>query len=253
VTAITTARRRVIGVIAAKLAPSATWSWGDMPRAAAWMAIGIAALAPLVARIEGALDHDQSVVGLMALDIAAGRRWPVFFDGQRYMGAVEAYTAAGFVALFGPSPTVVALAPLLFFGFFAAGQYALWRCGSGRATGHLAALVAVLGSPMLALWSIVPRGGLLDSARVCRRGLIPENRGSRSRTLLALANRDRATARFWASEPGDVRRPRGGRRLHPPTQRIAPALGRRRGCGRSPQCWRPRAGPEPALGEGSGR
>ena len=45
-----------------------------------------------MARIEGALDHDQSVVGLMALDIAAGRRWPVFFDGQRYMGALEPYT-----------------------------------------------------------------------------------------------------------------------------------------------------------------
>src|SRR4051795_3469784 len=135
----------------------ATWTVGDTTRAVAWMLVGIAARSLLVARIEGALDHDQSIVGLMALDIASGRRWPVFFDGQRYMGAVEAYVAAGLVALFGHSPVVVALAPLLFFGLFAAGQFALWTRWAGRGTGHAAALVTVVSSPMLALWSIAPR------------------------------------------------------------------------------------------------
>ncbi len=128
----------------------------------AWMLIGLLARAPLLARIEGALDHDQSIVGLMALDIAAGERWPVFFDGQRYMGAVEPYTAAALVRLFGHSPVVVALAPWLFFGLFAAGQFVLWRTWSDRATGHLAALLTVVCAPMLALWSIVPRGGYIE-------------------------------------------------------------------------------------------
>jgi hypothetical protein len=126
------------------------------------MALAIVFRAPLVARVEGILDHDQSVVGLMALDIAEGRRWPIFFDGQRYMGAVEAYLAAGFVAVLGHSPRVVALAPLVAFGVFAGGQYALWRRWKDRATGHLAAMITVVGSPMLALWSIVPRGGYIE-------------------------------------------------------------------------------------------
>ncbi|MDR3634599.1 MAG: hypothetical protein P4L84_12410 [Isosphaeraceae bacterium] len=115
-----------------------------------------------MARVEGVLDHDQSIVGLMALDVAAGRRWPIFFDGQRYMGAIEPYVAALLVKLFGHSPSVVAMAPLLFFGLFVAAQYAVWRTWSSRATGHGAALVAVLGAPMLVLWSMVPRGGYVE-------------------------------------------------------------------------------------------
>jgi hypothetical protein len=115
-----------------------------------------------VARIEGVLDHDQSIVGLMALDIAAGRRWPIFFDGQRYMGAVEAYLAAVFVRIFGHSPAIVALSPLVFFGLFAAGQYLLWRHWADRPSGHLAALITVLSAPMPALWAIVPRGGYIE-------------------------------------------------------------------------------------------
>jgi hypothetical protein len=124
--------------------------------------LALAARAPFVARIEGILDHDQSIVGLMALDIAAGRRFPIFFDGQRYMGAVEPFVAGLAVALFGHSPAVVALAPWLFFGLFAAGQFALWRRWDDRLTGHLAALVSVVCAPMLLAWSIVPRGGYIE-------------------------------------------------------------------------------------------
>src|SRR5436190_2165087 len=104
---VTMGMRRTLVARATRLA---AWSTRDGGCALAWMAAAIAARALLVGRIEGALDHDLSVVGLMALDIAAGRRWPVFFDGKRYMGALESYTAASFVAAFGHSPIVVALA-----------------------------------------------------------------------------------------------------------------------------------------------
>jgi hypothetical protein len=138
------------------------WDRGDTASALGWFALALMARAPFMAWIESVLDHDQSIVGLMALDIAAGRRLPIFFDGQRYMGALEPYVAALFVVVFGHSPVVVALAPWLFFGLFTAGQYALWRCWGDRITGHLAALIAVLGAPMLVLWSIVPRGGYIE-------------------------------------------------------------------------------------------
>jgi hypothetical protein len=130
--------------------------------AAGWFGLALLVRAPLVARIEGALDHDQSVVGLMALDIAAGRRFPIFFDGQRYMGAVEAYAAAAFVRALGHAPEVIALAPLVAFGLFTAGQYVVWARWRGRAAGHLAAGLTVLGSPMLVLWGIIPRGGYVE-------------------------------------------------------------------------------------------
>ena len=165
------ARRRALTAVAVaarskralEIKSSSGWTHGDWAGALGWFTLALAARAPFVARVEGILDHDQSIVGLMALDIAAGRRLPVFFDGQRYMGAVEPYVAALLVALFGHSPVVVALAPwLLSFGLFVAGQYALWRCWGDRLTGHLAALVSVLCAPMLVLWAIVPRGGYIE-------------------------------------------------------------------------------------------
>lgn len=138
---------------------SPPWSRVDRLLMTAWGLVAVATRLPLVARAEGMLDHDQSVVGLMALDIAAGRRFPLFFDGQRYMGAVEPWVAAGFVRLLGHSPAVVALSPLLFFGLFVAGQFGLWRAWRGRASGNLAALLTVICGPMLTVWGIVPRGG----------------------------------------------------------------------------------------------
>ena len=111
---------------------------GALP-AAVWFAAALIARAPLVARIEGTLDHDQSVVGLMALDIAAGRRFPIFFDGQRYMGAVEAYAAAAFVRALRPRAGGDRPGPLVAFGLFAAGQFVVWSRWADRPTGHLAA------------------------------------------------------------------------------------------------------------------
>jgi hypothetical protein len=141
---------------------SSRWKHVDILLSAGWGLVAVLARAPMVARIEGALDHDQSVVGLMALDIAAGRRFPIFFDGQRYMGAVEAYVAAAFVHFLGHAPEVVALAPLLAFGLLAASQYAVWTRWRDQATGHLAAALTVCGSPMFALWGIIPRGGYVE-------------------------------------------------------------------------------------------
>jgi hypothetical protein len=135
---------------------------GDWARAGCWSLAALAARWPLVARAEGILDHDQAVVGLMALDIARGRRWPIYFDGQRYMGAIEGYVAAFSVSVLGPAPWVVALAPLLFFALLVAAQYLVWRGWRDRATGHLAALFTVVGGPMLASWGVIPRGGYVE-------------------------------------------------------------------------------------------
>jgi hypothetical protein len=135
------------------------WTAYDTIAAIVWFVIAPLLRSPILAKIEGLLDHDQAVVGLMALDISKGERLPIFFDGQRYMGALEAYTAAIFVKFLGHSPWTVALAPTFYFALFVAAQYALWRLFRDRTTGHVAALVATVGSPMLAVWSVASRGG----------------------------------------------------------------------------------------------
>jgi hypothetical protein len=55
----------------------------------------------------------------VALHIATGRAHPTYIYGQHYMGALEAYLAAPFVGVFGPSITTLRLGTLaLFIGFF---------------------------------------------------------------------------------------------------------------------------------------
>ena len=48
-------------------------------------------------------DSDQAVVGLMAKHISEGRAWPLYFYGQNYMLAVEAYLAAPVMWVIGVS------------------------------------------------------------------------------------------------------------------------------------------------------
>ncbi len=78
------------------------------------------------------------------------------------MEALEAYTAAIFVKLFGHSPASVAMAPTFYYAGLVAGQFAAWRAWRGRSCGHLAALFTLACSPMMAMWSVIPRGGYTE-------------------------------------------------------------------------------------------
>lgn len=139
------------------------WSRSDTLAALTWFLVALAVRFPMVLRAEGMLDHDQSVVGLMALDVSEGRRLPLFFDGQRYMGAVEPLLAAGFVKLLGHAPSTVSMAPWLVFGLFVAGQFALWRTWRSRALGNLSAILSLFCGPLLTVWGMVPRGGYVEA------------------------------------------------------------------------------------------
>jgi hypothetical protein len=54
-------------------------------------------------------DSDQAVFGLMARDLAAGRAFPMFFYGQRYMLAVSVWLCAPLFAAFGVTITTLKL------------------------------------------------------------------------------------------------------------------------------------------------
>jgi hypothetical protein len=57
-------------------------------------------------------DSDQAIVGLMAKHVSEGRAFPLYFYGQHYMLAVEAYLAAPVMLLAGPTVTALK-APLV--------------------------------------------------------------------------------------------------------------------------------------------
>ena len=88
-------------------------------------------------------DADQAVVGLMAAHISEGRAFPVFFYGQSYLLAVEAYLAAPVMWLLGPTEVALKL-PLL-----AMNAAAALLAVAARATRAAAGLafVAALPSP----------------------------------------------------------------------------------------------------------
>jgi hypothetical protein len=73
---------------------------------------------------QSGFDSDQAVVGLMAKHLAEGRAFPLFFYGQHYMLAVEAWLAAPVFALFGASVATLKV-PLLCINIAVAGLL-LW-------------------------------------------------------------------------------------------------------------------------------
>jgi hypothetical protein len=79
---------------------------------AALVAVVVARSAVFVVWPQSHFDSDQAVTGLMAKHLSELRAFPVFWYGQSYMLAVEAWLAAPAMLLFGPTVTALKL-PLL--------------------------------------------------------------------------------------------------------------------------------------------
>jgi len=117
---------------------------------------------PLIQRGDTLLHFDEAIVGLMARDIAAGERFPIYFYGQRYMGALEAYVIAGLSFVIRDPVIALRLGPALFFAALVAVQYLMLTRWLGRRGGLIGALILVCGPPMFAHWSISARGGYIE-------------------------------------------------------------------------------------------
>ena len=103
-------------------------------------------------------DADQAVVGLMAKHVSEGRAFPVFFYGQSYLLAVEAYLAAPVMWLLGPTEVALKL-PLLAMNV-ATVLLLVWR--AHRDLG-LAPWLALAGALPLALPAFTPGSRLMDA------------------------------------------------------------------------------------------
>lgn len=102
---------------------------------------------------------DRGVVNLMALHMAEGRAFPIFFYGQGYMGSLEPALGALFVLLFGASGFTVALGTAIPAALLVAPLYFLGRRMAGPVAGLLAAASFVIGSEAFVAYMSSPRGG----------------------------------------------------------------------------------------------
>lgn len=98
-------------------------------------------------------------MGIMALHIARGQDRPVFFYGQDYMGATEAYLAAALFRLFGPSTLALRLPLVGLYAGFLAGAWTLGRLLYGRKVAALALVALALGSEDVLYRQLAARGG----------------------------------------------------------------------------------------------
>ncbi|MFT5124860.1 MAG: hypothetical protein ACI97B_003499 [Verrucomicrobiales bacterium] len=103
-------------------------------------------------------NFDSTTVGLMALDILKGAR-PLFFYGQNYMGALEAYGAAFFVQLFGANLTALALSPIAFTAGWILFTYFLFRDLIHPRAGLAAAWVIAIPGWTVTWYTINTYGG----------------------------------------------------------------------------------------------
>ncbi len=108
------------------------------------------------ARRAVAFAGDQNTVALMALHISQGRDFPLYFYGQRYMGALGAYVIAAVFSLTGPSDLAVSLGMVLFSLLWLFSLYLLFGRLVNRWAGVIAAAVAAFGPPALIEISVQP-------------------------------------------------------------------------------------------------
>jgi hypothetical protein len=104
---------------------------------------------------------DEGVVGLMAMHILSGAR-PLFFYGQYYLGALEAYLVAPMFWAFGESLTVLRAVPTLFAISWIPLTYGIAQRLYGRRAALLSAAVVALPSPFVFEWGFKARGGFAE-------------------------------------------------------------------------------------------
>lgn len=147
-----TATLATVGDRARQAVPGRLWT------AAAAVTTNRAAAAALVIGAAGVLyrvvlvaigvpvtNSDESISGLVAIDIARGDSLPAYFYGQAYMGALESYLAAPLFALAGPSLAALRVPLLVMLVLFLIVMYRLASVLYSPAVG--VATVAVLSLP----------------------------------------------------------------------------------------------------------
>jgi hypothetical protein len=123
--------------------------------------VAIRSAVPLVT--ERSLDSDQAIVGLMAKHASEFRTFPLFFYGQNYMLGVQAWLAAPFFWLGGPTVVMLRLPLLLINAGVAWGLIAVFRrVGLRPALGLVAVLPFAITTPVMSDALLRPLGAAVE-------------------------------------------------------------------------------------------
>ena len=108
------------------------------------------------------MDSDMAVTGLMARHILRGE-FPVFFWGQNYCGAIEAYLAAPVFAVFGVSRYTLNIVPVCESIVFMLLMYILARRIFGEKVGILTLLFTAIPARYLVVNTVLPRANYVEN------------------------------------------------------------------------------------------
>jgi hypothetical protein len=165
----------------------------------ALVGVGAAMRLWLILRGWPALDSDEAIIGLMARHILGNGERPIFYYGQHYLGALEAYVAAGAFTMLGPTTLALHLSELPLVVAFLIAAYGLGRAAYGPAVGLLTLAFLALGPAFGLLRETAVIGGyqetlllgalllLLVHARLRRSAALPSGRGDWALTLASYA------------------------------------------------------------------
>jgi hypothetical protein len=131
--------------------------------ATALIVVGVGLRLTLAALGWPATDSDESTFGLMALHISERGAHPIFFYGQNYMGAVEAYLAAGAFRLFGPSLFVLRLSTISLSAGFLLCIYLLARLLYGWRLAVATLALLAIGPSVVLFLQVFTNGGYADT------------------------------------------------------------------------------------------
>ncbi|MBF6592079.1 MAG: hypothetical protein IVW57_16340, partial [Ktedonobacterales bacterium] len=109
------------------------------------------------------MNGDEGTTGITAMHIAYHGAHPVFFYGEDYMGALEAYLAAGAFRLFGVSTFSLRLGTILLFALFLICMYGLARLLFNRPVALLTVVLLSLGNADLVFREVIAAGGYPES------------------------------------------------------------------------------------------
>ncbi len=108
-------------------------------------------------------DSEEGTMGLMALHIAQGKDWPIFYYGQNYMGAGEAYVGALMFHLFGVSLLSLRLGMVLFLVVFMVGIYRLASLLYGKKVALVSLFLLSIGARFVITPEMRAVGGAVET------------------------------------------------------------------------------------------
>ena len=108
------------------------------------------------------IESDEAIVGLMAKHILEEGVRPVFYYGQNYLGALEAYLVAGAFRVWGVSQEVLKLVPTAISLLFVLLTYFLALQFTTRYGAKVASLLVAICPQSLMIWSTKARGGFIE-------------------------------------------------------------------------------------------